>query len=177
MSGAKIDSGAAMTLPAVLDLAAAEGFHATLLKLTEANPMLRLDASGVETLTLPCIQIILAASRNYDVSIDSASEAFVSAFEDLALDLPPGCAPAAAPDLVQSPDPVEAGATCSDLAAASADDAAAPDQVCGVDEGDAQDLPAAMAALTAEMPSMAPEPFQEPIHAPVQELVAEPDPA
>ena len=74
MIGANGDGGATMTLPAVLDLAAAESFHATLLQQAQGGALLRLDASGVETLTLPCIQIILAASRNYDVTIEAPSE-------------------------------------------------------------------------------------------------------
>ena len=45
-----------MRLPAVLDLAAAEGFLATLLQQIQADKALRLDASGVETLTLSCMQ-------------------------------------------------------------------------------------------------------------------------
>ena len=47
---------------------------------------MRLDASEVETLTLPCIQIILAAIRTYDqVTIEVPSTGFASAFADLGL--------------------------------------------------------------------------------------------
>jgi CheY-like chemotaxis protein len=91
MIGANGDGGATMTLPAVLDLAAAESFHATLLQQAQGGTMVRLDASDVETLTLPCIQIILAASRNYDVMVESPSEGFISAFRDLALTWPGDC--------------------------------------------------------------------------------------
>jgi two-component system chemotaxis response regulator CheY len=103
MIGANGDGGATMTLPAVLDLAAAESFHATLLQQAQGGALLRLDASGVETLTLPCIQVILAASRNYDVTIEAPSEGFVSAFKDLALIWPGDCGqdPVAVQDLPQ----------------------------------------------------------------------------
>jgi two-component system chemotaxis response regulator CheY len=46
----------------------------------------RIDASEVEAITLPCIQIILAGRANNDLmTIDNPSEAFVSAFSDLGL--------------------------------------------------------------------------------------------
>jgi len=79
-----------MRLPAVLDLAAAEGFLATLLQQIQADKALRLDASGVEMLTLSCMQIILSAVRNYDVTVSAPSDAFISAFKDIGLDCPQG---------------------------------------------------------------------------------------
>jgi anti-anti-sigma regulatory factor len=79
-----------MRLPAVLDLAAAEGFLATLLQRIQADKALRLDASGVETLTLSCMQIILSAVRNYDVTLAAPSDAVISAFKDIGLDCPQG---------------------------------------------------------------------------------------
>lgn len=73
-------------LPAVLDLAAAEGLLATFLQVLTAGQPLRLDASEVETLTLPCIQVILAAIRTYgQVTIENPSVGFTSAFADLGL--------------------------------------------------------------------------------------------
>jgi two-component system chemotaxis response regulator CheY len=73
-------------LPAVLDLSAAEGFLATLLQAVEAGEPLTLDASAVETLTMPCVQIILAAKRSDDrLMVEAPSEAFLSAFADLGL--------------------------------------------------------------------------------------------
>src|SRR5216683_1048813 len=76
----------AMRLPAVLDLAAAESLLAMLLQRVTAGRPLRLDASEVETLTLPCIQVILSATRTYDrVSVEMPSIGFTSAFADLAL--------------------------------------------------------------------------------------------
>jgi two-component system chemotaxis response regulator CheY len=74
-------------LPAVLDLAAADGFlEAVRARVLPGSP-LRLDASGVETLTLPCIQILLATLRSKAiVSIERPSDAFVAAFDDLGID-------------------------------------------------------------------------------------------
>ena len=101
-------------LPAVLDLAAADGFLDMLRDAAAQNHPLRLDASSVETLTLPCIQIILAAMKSGNrVSISRPSSEFVAAFNDLGLDwkqsgeelpqevsdLPPE------PDSTQTPEP------------------------------------------------------------------------
>lgn len=73
-------------LPPVLDLAAAESFLETVRGHVAAGKPLYLDASAVETLTLPCMQIIVAAQRTeLPVSIVNASEAFASAFADLGL--------------------------------------------------------------------------------------------
>ena len=72
-------------LPAVLDFAAAEGFQAALIEKLQAGQPLRLDASAVETLTTPCIQLILAAAKSHQVAISSPSAAFSSAFSDLGL--------------------------------------------------------------------------------------------
>ncbi len=78
---------AQLKLPAVLDLNAAEAFLTTLRQHLEDGRGLHLDASDVETLTLPCIQILLAAMRDYDqISIGTPSTEFIGAFEDLGLD-------------------------------------------------------------------------------------------
>ncbi len=75
-----------MILPTVLDLAAAEDLLAAFLQRLTAGQPLQLDASGVEILTLPCIQVILAAVRTYDqVWIESPSTGFAGAFADLGL--------------------------------------------------------------------------------------------
>ena len=79
-------TGAAIVLPAVLDLSAAEGFLATMLQASESEEPLCLDASAVETLTLPCVQIILAAKRaDSRLTVGDPSAAFLSAFADLGL--------------------------------------------------------------------------------------------
>jgi two-component system chemotaxis response regulator CheY len=74
-----------MRLPGALDLAAAEGFLETIRKRLNRDQALCLDAADVETLTLPCIQIIMAAIAAHDVSIVNPSVVFSSAFRDLAL--------------------------------------------------------------------------------------------
>lgn len=76
-----------LRLPEVLDLAAAEGFLELMRQRLQSGRPECIDASNVETLTLPCIQIIMAAARGYDrISIKNPSNAFVSAFEDLGID-------------------------------------------------------------------------------------------
>ncbi len=85
---------ALLKLPATLDLAAAEGLLDDIRGRLQAEPRLRIDASEVETLTLACIQILLAAHRSSDqTSIENPSAAFVSAFEDVGLDSGELCRP------------------------------------------------------------------------------------
>jgi two-component system chemotaxis response regulator CheY len=75
-----------LTLPAVLDLTAAENFLTSLRQQLQGDNPLRIDASQVETLTLPCIQILLAAIRDHGrISIEQPSIEFVNAFRDLGL--------------------------------------------------------------------------------------------
>ncbi len=74
-----------MKLPEVLDLTAAEGFLESMRQ--QANGELCVDASAVRTITLPCVQIVLAAARAREsMSVKNPSPAFVSAFEDLGID-------------------------------------------------------------------------------------------
>ena len=76
-----------LKLPPVLDLAAAEDFFDTVRERVRTGSRLSLDASGVETLTLPCIQIILAAQKSCNrMSVNQPSNAFIAAFADLGLD-------------------------------------------------------------------------------------------
>jgi two-component system chemotaxis response regulator CheY len=118
MNGAGED---VLRLPAVLDLAAAEDFLGTVLQQLQTAQSLCLDACEVETLTLPCVQIILAAIATHRVTVANPTEAFASAFRDMALDwrteggaleAPAGVAPApelpmaAAPEPVSKPEPV-----------------------------------------------------------------------
>ena len=73
-------------LPATLDLAAAEGFLELMRSRVNGEAPLRLDASAVETLTIPCIQIILVAMRSREaISIRNPSAPFIEAFEDLGI--------------------------------------------------------------------------------------------
>jgi len=79
-------TGTAIVLPAVLDLSAAEGFLATMLQAGESEDPICLDASAVETLTMPCVQIILAARRaDGRLTVADPTPAFLSAFADLGL--------------------------------------------------------------------------------------------
>jgi two-component system chemotaxis response regulator CheY len=75
-----------MTLPAVVDLAAADRLVATLRETVAASQSCRIDASQVERLMLPGIQVILAAIRASDkVQVVDPSAPFRSAFDDAAL--------------------------------------------------------------------------------------------
>jgi two-component system chemotaxis response regulator CheY len=76
---------ATFPLPPVLDFAAAEGFQAALIEKLHDTPSLQLDASAVETLTTPCVQLILAAAKAHQIQVHNASQAFDSAFSDLGL--------------------------------------------------------------------------------------------
>jgi two-component system, chemotaxis family, chemotaxis protein CheY len=75
-----------LKLPEILDLAAAEGFLESMRQRMSDERPLCIDASAVETLTLPCIQIILAAkSFQGGISIENPSTAFAKAFEDIGI--------------------------------------------------------------------------------------------
>lgn len=76
-----------LILPPVLDTSAAAGLLANLRQRLAAAPSLRIDASGVETITLACMQIVLAALKTPGVRVEQPSAAFVNAFDDLALSL------------------------------------------------------------------------------------------
>jgi two-component system chemotaxis response regulator CheY len=77
-------------LPAVLDLATAESLLAMFREKLVLDCELRIDASQVETVTLPCAQIIVSALRSHhDISVEQPSDAFVQAFRDLGLDWMP----------------------------------------------------------------------------------------
>ena len=86
---------ARMVLPEILDLAAAEGLCVSLQqRVTEERP-LDIDASLVETLTVPCVQVLLSAqSYRGGIAIENPSLAFTSAFEDLGIGLKWGKGPA-----------------------------------------------------------------------------------
>jgi two-component system, chemotaxis family, chemotaxis protein CheY len=83
-------------LPATLDSAAAEGFLDAMRRELLTQSRLRIDASGVETLTLSCAQVILAALRTCEqLSIDNPSAEFIGAFTDLGFDVAALCPPCA----------------------------------------------------------------------------------
>lgn len=81
------DVNASFLLPETLDIAASEVFLEQVRKALATGGPLRLDASAVRVLTLPCVQIIVAAANSGQaVTIKDPSEAFASAFEDFGLD-------------------------------------------------------------------------------------------
>src|ERR1700756_5072369 len=78
---------AVLKLPRTLDFAAAESFLETVRSRLQENPRLRIDASGVEVLTVPRIQIILSALQTYEeIALENPSAEFVNAFQDLGID-------------------------------------------------------------------------------------------
>ena len=73
-----------LILPPVLDTAAAPDLLSNLRQRLAGSPSLRIDASGVETITLACMQIILAALKSGPaVRVEKPSSAFAAAFDDL----------------------------------------------------------------------------------------------
>jgi len=77
-----------MKLPALLDQAAAGELLAQLRRALDADQALRLDASEVEIMTLPAMQLILAALKTSDkFAIVNSSVAFTAAFNDAGFEL------------------------------------------------------------------------------------------
>src|SRR5450432_154328 len=75
-----------IALPAVVDLAAADALLATLRQRLAADQACDLDASNVETLMLPGVQVIMAAIRSSEkVQVLNPSASFRGAFDDAAL--------------------------------------------------------------------------------------------
>lgn len=86
------DSGTVFKLPVALDFAASDGFLDTVRQLVHDSPRLHFDASEVETLTLPCAQIILAAlSSRAEIAVERPSQAFLDAFADFGIDISAHC--------------------------------------------------------------------------------------
>jgi two-component system, chemotaxis family, chemotaxis protein CheY len=93
-----------ISLPAVVDLAAADMLLATLRQRLAAGQSCDLDASNVEKLMLPGIQVILAAIRSSaKVRVVNLSAAFCSAFEDAAVSWVRNNEPESAQGPVQEP--------------------------------------------------------------------------
>jgi two-component system chemotaxis response regulator CheY len=75
-----------VTLPAVLDLAAAQALQATLRRCLAGGRACNIDASKVENLLLPGMQVILAALQSSErIAVVDPSAAFCTAFDDAAL--------------------------------------------------------------------------------------------
>ncbi len=88
ISAATADADTALVkLPTILDLAAASSLQEATLRALAASGRLRLDASQVEVMLVPCLQLVLAAMRSANVSVEQPSQAFESAFADLGFDL------------------------------------------------------------------------------------------
>jgi two-component system chemotaxis response regulator CheY len=103
------DMGPTMMLPAVVDLAAAKTLLGALRQRPPGQPC-RLDASGVEKLMLPGVQVILAAVRSgAGVQVVDPSAVFRETFEGAALSWIPvdQAASALEPALDRLPDQVE----------------------------------------------------------------------
>jgi two-component system chemotaxis response regulator CheY len=104
--------GTTITLPAVVDSAAADSLLAALRQSLAVHSSCLIDASKVESLMLPGMQVVLAAIRASEkVQVVDPSASFCSAFESAALSWvrDGGAAPARdrAPDGDPRPDPNE----------------------------------------------------------------------
>jgi len=73
-------------LPRVLDLTAALGLQASILRAVASARRLYLNASQVEVMMTPGAQLIAVALRNGDVFIEQPSVAFADAMDDLGLE-------------------------------------------------------------------------------------------
>ena len=76
-------------LPAILDITRAQDLHATMIARVKGGAVV-VDASAVERVSTPCIQVLLAAARSAEqvgtsFRISNASEALVAALADLGL--------------------------------------------------------------------------------------------
>ncbi|GLH81196.1 hypothetical protein SSBR45G_61050 [Bradyrhizobium sp. SSBR45G] len=79
----------AHALPQMLDLTQATQLREEMIRIVNAGSVV-LDASGVERMSTPCVQILLAAARgaraaNKSFKIKQASELFRTAIADLGL--------------------------------------------------------------------------------------------
>lgn len=79
-----------LPLPAVLDMRAAPWLYDHMMAALQSGGDIRLDASQVERLSTPCMQILLSAATTLDqvltghrIRVTDASEAFWEAFNDL----------------------------------------------------------------------------------------------
>ena len=76
-----------LQLPPTLDAGAARELLDAIRQRANAGAPLHVDASAVATLTLPCLQVMLAAARSHGrITIKNPSNDFISAFEDLGID-------------------------------------------------------------------------------------------
>jgi two-component system, chemotaxis family, chemotaxis protein CheY len=124
-----LDMEPTIMLPAMVDLAAANTLLATLRERLAAGRACRLDASQVETLMLPGIQVVLAATRSSEkVEVVDPSASFCGAFQDAGLTW----IRAAAPPPVQ--DQVEDRAAAQVPQEVPADGPPAPKRILTIDD-------------------------------------------
>ncbi|HLT77053.1 MAG TPA: STAS domain-containing protein [Ferrovibrio sp.] len=86
----KTDDAVQLGLVASMDLRAAEPLLHTFHEALGHNGKIVIDASAVDRLSTPCVQILLSAAQhmeqhNIPFVIRSPSDAFVTAFDDLGL--------------------------------------------------------------------------------------------
>ncbi|MEL3889991.1 STAS domain-containing protein [Ferrovibrio sp. MS7] len=86
----KADDAVQLKLAATMDLRAAEPLLQTMQEAISAGGKLVVDASAVDRLSTPCVQVLIAALQQLEQNqaafvIKSPSDAFVSAFDDLGL--------------------------------------------------------------------------------------------
>ncbi len=79
-----------LALPPVLDIRASAPLKNSFAEVLALGKPLVMDASKAETLSTPCIQVILSATRELEkgditFSLTPPSDAFVDAFDDLGL--------------------------------------------------------------------------------------------
>jgi two-component system chemotaxis response regulator CheY len=110
-----------LKLPEILDLTAAESFLETVRQHAGATTLC-MDASDVRTLTVPCVQILLATARSHAaMSVTQPSDAFVGAFEDLGIDWMQDLKVSDAPPLAGDNASVEEEASSDESAEAAAE--------------------------------------------------------
>ena len=93
LSGAKAaqkDLASTIKLGSVMDLSTAAALKGEILEVIDAANGMGVDAAEVESLTTPCVQILVAAGlameqRDQDFFIDNATPAVRAAFQDLGL--------------------------------------------------------------------------------------------
>jgi two-component system chemotaxis response regulator CheY len=97
MAAASAESDPALVkLPSILDLAAAASLQEAALRAISASGRVHFDASQVDVVLLPCLQLILAAMRSANVAIERPSPALENAFAEFGLDFQTLVAAAAA---------------------------------------------------------------------------------
>ncbi len=90
MNGQIKTNKSVFTLPNMLNLGAAEELRENFIQQLVVGTDINIDASNVDTITTPCLQVLISAGRSFEevgnkVSIQNPTVAVVAAFEDLGL--------------------------------------------------------------------------------------------